>query len=428
MSPARPLSRRLSQSVAVALLTALTATLLTLGTPSSTAATAATASSSASAGSGQGRGLTLRLAFPRHPLASRVTQGHPGRKGQPLFRHTEMPDPTGFAYQGRYVAIGTGSLAPRSIATSVAGPWRDRGSALKRLPRWATGRNIWASDIVQVKKHKFLLYFAAPAGGLGPLGRCIGVAVASSPLKKFRPKRRPITCPRAAHTPLASDKIRPPSPSKEAAGVIDPEGYQARNGARYLLYRTQGTPSSIRMVRLTRDGLRARKGGRARVLAFARGVIENPVLVQQRKGWVLITSQGYYGDCNYRTTWRRAPTLQGLKKVRSRALVTRASTRLCGPGGADVVHGSLLFFHAWTCRERACPHSDLQRAPRYGAQRSLFAAKLRWDRRGRPHLGRFVKPSKGTKQRPPGHQQPSPEPEPDDPGPLLPLPLGLREG
>lgn len=409
------------------LLTALVMTLLSLGTSSSTASAASVQTSAQlSSTNGSGRGLTLRLAFPRNPLASRVTQGHPGRKGQPLFRHTEMPDPTGFAYRGRYVAIGTGSLAPRSIATSVAGPWRDRGSALKRLPRWATGRNIWASDIVQVKKNKFLLYFAAPAGGLGPLGRCIGVAVASSPLKKFHPKRRPISCPRTAHTPLASDKVRPPSPSKEAAGVIDPEGYQARNGARYLLYRTQGTPSSIRMVRLTRDGLRARKGGRARVLAFARGVIENPVLIQQRKGWVLITSQGYYGDCDYRTTWRRAPTLQGLKKVRSRALVTRASTRLCGPGGADVIHGSLLFFHAWTCRERACPRSDLQRVPRFGAMRSLFAAQLRWDRRGRPHLGRFVKPAKKKRHHQGAHQQP--EPETDDPGPLLPLPLGLREG
>jgi len=419
----------------LALVTALTAAVLSLGATSSSAAPAVRALAQVSAAPGSSAGhrvgrsadLTLRLAYPRHPLASRVTQGHPGRKGRPLFRHTEMPDPTGIAFRGRYVAIGTGSLAPRSIATSVAGPWKDRGNALKRLPPWATGRNIWASDIVQVEKHKFLLYFAAPAGGLGPLGRCIGVAVSRSPLEKFHPQRRPITCPRMARTPLASDKIRPPSPSPHAAGVIDPEGYQARNGARYLLYRTQGTPSSIRMVRLTRDGLRARKGGRARILATSRGVIENPVLVQQRKGWVLITSQGYYGDCNYRTTWRRAPTLQGLKKVRSRALVTRASTRLCGPGGADVIHGSLLFFHAWTCRQRACPHRDLQKKPRYGAQRSLFAAQLRWDRRGRPHLGAFVKPGRKKKHQPSAQQQPAPESEPDDPGPLLPLPLGLRQ-
>ncbi len=427
MLPARPLSTTLLASLVVV----LTTTVLSLGTASSTASTTsatATAAAVAAAGGPRGGDLTLRAAFPRNPLASRVTKGHPGRRGKPLFRHTEMPDPTGFAYRGRFVAVGTGSLAPRSIAPSVSGPWKDRGNALKRLPPWATGRNIWASDIVQVAKHRFLLYFAAPAAGLGPLGRCIGVAVARTPLEKFHPKRRPISCPRRARTPLASDKVRPPSPASRAGGVIDPEGYQARNGARFLLYRTQGTPSSIRMVRLTRDGLRARKGGRARILATSRGVIENPVLVQQRKGWVLITSQGYYGDCDYRTTWRRAPTLQGLKKVRSRALVTRSSTRLCGPGGADIVGGSLLFFHAWTCHARACPRSDLQRSPRYGAQRSLFAARLRWDRRGRPHLGAFVKPTK-KKGRHESGQQPSPEPEaqPDDSGPLLPLPLGLRQ-
>ncbi|MFA6299647.1 MAG: family 43 glycosylhydrolase [Nocardioides sp.] len=369
------------------LLVALFATLLSVGP--TTSADAATSGR----GPGPASAVSWRSAGVLNPLASRVTRGHPKRKGQPLFRHTEFPDPTGIAYRGRYVAIATGSLAPRSIAPSVRGPWRKAGTALARMPRWATGRGIWASDVIAVR-NRYLLYFSAPVAGLGPLGRCIGVAVARTPLQKFRPMRHPLTCPRWARTPRASDLVRPPSPSAVAAGVIDPEGFRTRNGQRYLLYRTQGTPSAIRMVRLTSDGTRARRGARSRVLATSKGVVENPVLMQQRKGWVLITSQGYYGTCAYRTTWRRAPNLKGLRQARSRALVTRQSTRLCGPGGADVVGGSMVLLHAWTCRDRSCPAGDLQRARWYGARRSLFAAHLRWDRRGRPHLGRFVRPVK----------------------------------
>lgn len=348
----------------------------------------------ASGGPGRGPHRSLAVSWQSavlHPLASRVTPGHPKRRGKPLFRHTEFPDPTGIAFRGRFVAIATGSLAPRSIAPTIRGPWRKSGSALVRMPRWATGRGIWASDVVAVR-NRYLLYFSAPVAGLGPLGRCIGVAVARTPLKKFRPMRRPLACPRWALTPNASDLVRPPTPSLEGAGVIDPEGFRTRDGQRYLLYRTQGTPSAIRMVHLTADGTRARRGAPSRVLATSRGVVENPVLIQQRKGWVLITSQGYYGDCGYRTTWRRAPNLKGLRHARPRALITRQSTRLCGPGGADVVGGSMVLLHAWTCRDRSCPAGDLQRARWNGARRTLFAAHLRWDRRGRPHLGRFVKP------------------------------------
>lgn len=334
----------------------------------------------------------LRLVAPLRRSAQQARWKARGNNlGRPLFTHKEFPDPTGIHYRNHYIAVATGSLAPRSTAPSLAGPWRDHGSALAHLPRWATGRQIWASDLVRVKR-RWLLYFAAPAAGLGPLGRCIGVAVATNPLGKFRPRQRPLTCPTWARAPRASDRVRPPSPSNSRGGVIDPEGFRTRDGERYLLYRTQGTPSSIRMVHLTRDGSRARRGARSRILAWSRGVVENPVLVQQRKGWVLLTSEGYYGNCNYRTTWRRAPTLQGLKHSNVRPLINRRGSRLCGPGGADLVDGSALFFHAWACGDRRCPSVDLQRFGRFGARRALFAAHLRWDRRGRPHLGRFVKP------------------------------------
>jgi arabinan endo-1,5-alpha-L-arabinosidase len=412
VTPARPPATTPARHLALLVtLAALVATLL------STGATGPADAASSGRGPGPAAAVSWQSAGVLNPLASRVTRGHPKRKGRPLFRHTEFPDPTGIAFRGRFVAVATGSLAPRSIAPSIRGPWRKSGTALARMPRWATGRGIWASDVVAVR-NRYLLYFSAPVAGLGPLGRCIGVAVARTPLQKFRPMRRPLTCPRSARTPDAFDPVRPASPSLDAAGVIDPEGFRTRDGQRYLLYRTQGTPSTIRMVHLTRDGTRARVGARGRVLAKSKGVVENPVLLQQRKGWVLITSQGYYGDCGYRTTWRRAPNLKGLRHARSRALITRQSTRLCGPGGADVVGGSIVLLHAWTCHGRPCPAGDLQRARWYGARRALHAAHLRWDRRGRPHLGRFVKPAK---RRHHAHHQAADQQD-DDPAGVVVLP------
>ncbi len=324
---------------------------------------------------------------------------------QPLFHRRALPDPSVVPYAGGFVALATGSRVPRATARHPSGPWRVHPRALVKLPRWARSPDIWASDMVRVRQH-WLIYFSAPVRGLGAGGRCIGVARSARPLGAFRSVgRRPLICPRRARAPRAYDGLRNRGRRMPRTGVIDPSGFRGHGGRRYLLYKTQGFPSSIRLVRLTSGGAKVPRHARSRQLVRARGTVENPVLVRRHRHFVLFTSEGFYGRCDYRTTWRRSRSLTHWKHARAHVLLRRSGLGVCGPGGADVVtrkHGrSLVFFHGWTCHSgrRACPrqfhighshigHSHMGRGRT--AQRSLYAAHLRWAH-GAPRVRRFLR-------------------------------------
>ena len=317
----------------------------------------------------------------------------------PLLHGHGFADPSVARYGGGYVAVSTGIGAVRATAHHPTGPWRIRRRAMVRLPRWASDNVIWASDVVRVGHH-WLLYYSAPVRGLGPEGRCIGVASSRTALGNFRStSRRPLVCPGRARTRPAYDRMSRRSHRLPRTGVIDPSGFRSRHGRRYLLYKTQGLPSTIRIVRLSADGRRVKRHARSRQLLRSRHIIENPVMLQKRRRFVLITSEGFYGRCSYRTTWRRSTTLGRHWQHARRHVLLHRSTRLCGPGGADVVTRAgarpLLFFHGWTCwhTRRACPrrfHIDRPHGTR--PHRSLYAAHLRW-RRGMPRVRGFLRPA-----------------------------------
>ena len=322
---------------------------------------------------------------------------------RPVLKQRGFADPSVVRWHGTYVGVATGRLAPRAKALSPAGPWRAAGTALARRPRWASGRNLWAGDLVRVGR-RWVLYFAAPVRGLGPNGRCIGVAVARKPTARFHPVGGgPLVCPRAAHTPRAGDPMVGRGAALPQRGAIDAESFRAGR-RRYLVYRTQGRPSTIRMVRLSGDGLRARRGGASRQLVRAPHIVENPVLLRRGRGYVLLASEGSYGDCDYRTTWRRTTHLWDWSHARAHRLLDRAGTGLCGPGGADVVdsralrrrtaHRALIVLHAWTCPGLGtCRSGDYRLDPTPGARRSMYAAWLWWSR-GRPYVTSFVLPTR----------------------------------
>lgn len=317
----------------------------------------------------------------------------------PLLHGHGFADPSVVKYGGGYIAVSTGIGAVRATAASPTGPWRIRRQAMLRLPGWASNNVIWASDLVRIK-HRWLLYYSAPVRGLGAGGRCIGVASSRKALGNFRSfSRRPLVCPGRANTRPAYDRMSRRSHRLPRTGVIDPSGFQTRNGQHYLLYKTQGLPSTIRIVRLTHDGLRVKRRAHSRQLLSSRHIIENPVMLQKRGRFVLMTSEGFYGRCSYKTTWRRSTALgRHWQHARAHVLLRRSSLRVCGPGGADVVTRAgakpLLFFHGWTCWDtrRACPrrfHIDRPRGSR--PQRSLYAAHLRWHR-GMPKVRSFLRP------------------------------------
>lgn len=292
----------------------------------------------------------------------------------PVLHARGFADPSVVPYSHGYLALSTGWRTPREVSTSPRGRWHQVAPALPRLPHWVRSREIWAADVVKAPGRGWLLYYAALARGHT---RCIGVATARHVTDAFRPiGRLPVACP--------------------PQGAIDPSGFTTRAGLRYLVYKTQGNPSEIRLLRLTADGRHRRPGAVANVLLTSRSTVENPVLVQRHHHLVLFTSEGYYGSCDYRTTWRRSTHLFHWEQARSHVLLGR-QLPVCGPGGADLIDAhqrhSVMYFHGWACdlgRDPCPPYFRLDRGLRPGARRELYAARLRW-RHGTPHLQSFMR-------------------------------------
>jgi hypothetical protein len=290
-------------------------------------------------------------------------------------------DPSVVPYAGGFLAISTGTRAPGAVSASPKGRWRSTGPLLHHLPHWVAPGAIWAADAARVGK-RWVMYYSAPVRGLAAGARCIGVAVSRKPARGFDARgRRPLVCPRGARAPHADDRLTRRSRSLPHSGVIDPSFF--RRGHRlYLLYRTQRTPATIRIVRLRHGGRRA--AHTSHQILRLRHIVENPVLLRRGHRYVLFTSEGYFGSCGYDTTWRASRSLLHFPTAGHRLLTDRR-TRVCGPGGLDVTSNRLVFFHGWVCRhQRRCSyghHVDLRRT----AHRTLYAGRLRW-RHGRPHV------------------------------------------
>lgn len=295
----------------------------------------------------------------------------------------DFADPAVAVLGSGYVGFSTGSLVPRAVSDRPRGAWRAAGRGLVRLPSWAhADGDVWASDVARVDGW-WLLYFAAPVRGIGEYGRCVGVARSRTALGGFVPVGgRPLVCPSYAKAPAAGDDVPQPDRSLPRAGVIDPSLY-VEDGRPHLLYKTDRIPSSIRMVPLSRSGIRV--AAPSVELLRSDGVLENPVVVKRPQGYVMLLSQGDFGRCAYRTVWRRSASLLDWSAAEEGVLLDRATTGLCGPGGADVSavpRGSRLrlFLHAWTCERRQCPSGvDLvKKRPRLGSRRPMYAAELAW--------------------------------------------------
>ena len=315
----------------------------------------------------------------------------------PVLSYRGAADPTVARYPGGWVAVSTGPGAPRALAPQPGGPWQNIPSALTVQPSWAISGRYWASDLVQVNG-LWLLYFSAEVAGLGLDGRCIGVATSTDPTAAFVPDEKPLVCPRQAASPSAYDKIKRRDRNMPKGGVIDPDYFKDKRGHHYLLYRTQGTPSSIRIVELPDSG---RPEGSARSTELVRrgGVIENPAMLRRGRQYVLITSEGEFGECSYKTTFRRSVRLTDWSRAKRQVLVDTKKSGLCGPGGADLGRGPsgepLLFFHGWTCPQLGgnCPGGhNYDRENLYDARRSLFAGVLRFTSRQSPRISSYVAP------------------------------------
>ncbi|UUZ61297.1 hypothetical protein [Nocardioides sp. B-3] len=255
---------------------------------------------------------------------------------------------------------------PGRTTTATSGPRTSRGSGSGGCSTSRPRSAGWASTAAAS---------ASPAPARPRPASSRSAAVPRS--ARHMPGHQPSTCrPPRTLVPIAVAGL-------PRAGVIDPSLVIA-GGRPHLLYKTDRIPSSIRLLPLSRSGLHA--AGTSVELFRHDGVLENPVLIERPAGWVMLLSQGDFTRCSYRTVWRRSTSILNWVGATTGVLLDQSS-RLCGPGGADVTpmpHSRRLriFFHAWTCHGRTAPcgpeiHRDKLRH-RARAVRPMYAADLDW--------------------------------------------------
>ncbi|MFT4287111.1 family 43 glycosylhydrolase [Nocardioides sp.] len=301
----------------------------------------------------------------------------------------------------QYVVVGTGEQVVR-MTSKNGRRWKAFSPALITRPTWAKASgDIWAAEMVQLGG-RWLLYFAAPVGGMKASSRCIGVAVSASATGQFTPYGdAPLVCPSAASTPPAADQMIDAgltAPTMASHGAIDPSIYVGPQNV-FLLYKTDGVPSSIRLLKLARDGLTP-LGEPSMTLVVSAGVVENPVLLKRGKWFYLFTSTGDYSRCSYAETWRRSDSPY-LWLGAEHVILSKPKTKLCGPGGGDIItegKKTTLYFHAWVCRSSGKPCKEPFHAYPEGAEasrnpiRALYAVEVRFTKKKFPVRGKWLKP------------------------------------
>lgn len=331
---------------------------------------------------------------------------------RPLFWEQPLADPSVVLDGTRWFAAGTGWRGGTSSSTQEYAGWVAGPPLLDSRPQWARNGDVWAPELVRAPDGGWLAYYSVPVVGLPAAeDRCIGVATSPDLATPFTPLHsQPLACPEGAATAPGSDVVRHED-ALPRRGVIDASSYVAPDGRRFLLYRTQGTPSSIRMVRLTASGRRA--AGPSRELVRDPGVLENPEMVDVGGWHHLLMSRGDYGRCGYRTVWRRSTSVRrDWQTAPETVLLDRRTTGICGPGGADYVDLTphRVFLHGWVCDGANGPCESSYAARDDVARRGhrvLYIARLRWTPDG-PVLARFG-------------QGPAWTPPPDEPPPETPV-------
>ncbi|MGH8881068.1 MAG: glycoside hydrolase family 43 protein [Stackebrandtia sp.] len=293
-----------------------------------------------------------------------------------------VADPGLVRANDNFYSFTTGRLI--HVGETASGTWTNTGSALATRGKWAKVAGMWAPDAVKTSAG-WVLYYSAPAKRFGGQ-HCIGVATAKSVTGPFRPSGdTPLVCPGGRHG--AKDKVTGRPVRK--AGVSDPSPFQDSQGRRYLLYKTQKTPSTLRMLRLNDAGTNW-VGNRSRELVQRRGVIENPVMVQRGSRFVLFASRYRYHNCSYATVYFDSGNRWKFAGRQEHNLLSTNNSGICGPGGADVVralgNGWRVFLHGWVCGSgtEACKPK-----PTGAHRRALYAAVLKWDG-ATPRIGTFL--------------------------------------
>jgi arabinan endo-1,5-alpha-L-arabinosidase len=289
------------------------------------------------------------------------------------------PDPGVLLDDGHFYAFststpGSGTGTPpgpgllESVSTTAAGPWTGPVNVLdpsQAMPGWIdSSLGIWAPDMIKTTSGKYVVYFSAALSGppdstsdvMPAAGdRCIGTAESDYATKDFKIDPNPLVCLQGYGA--ADDMPSDPSDNRVAdKGVIDASPvFVTIDGAQelFLVYKTQGLPATIRMVRLADDDGVSVVGTSHQLVYSTSETIEAPSLIQNGSYFILFVAHGDFQNCTYSTEWYKSQHIWSWTNTGSTTLLDMSDTGgLCGPGGADVSASEVsgqdrIFFHGW---------------------------------------------------------------------------------
>jgi len=311
------------------------------------------------------------------------------RVPMPVIAPGEAADPGVIRDGNDYYAFMTGGLGKMAKANTPQGPWVSLPNAMPHWAGWAARQGaVWAPDAVHTSAG-WVLYYAAIARGFAGQ-RCVGAAIATDPGGPYEPSDTPLICPILGGEDPAADR------PDLTAGVIDPSPFQDSDGQRYLLYKTQKSPGTLRMFPLSSDGLHGR-GEISHELARHADSLEAPELVKRGDYYVLFASANWYDQCRYSTVWRRSTDMWSFADKTENVLTDQANTGLCGPGGADILDTgngpSRIFLHGWVCTADYQPCQFEGQVTDPNKTRVVYAAVLTWGEDGAtPQVPAFLPP------------------------------------
>ncbi|GAA1607571.1 glycoside hydrolase family 43 protein [Kribbella karoonensis] len=281
----------------------------------------------------------------------------------------DFADP-GFAHFGsKYYLFRTGAGYGTRWTTSTG--WSAIHKSMTAIPAWVDHAKplLWAPEVFQSSDSHgalYVMYFTGESASRHV--HCIGVATSRNPAGTYTPGSKPVVC-----SPWVSRGYE----------AIDPAAYRAKDGKRYLIYKSDYKNASgfqIRAVQMdTQTGTRVVGSSIAKIVSSTK--IEGPSVIAHGGRVWLFTSRGDYINCSYNTDVWSASTFWGGRFTRVKTLMTTASTRLCGPGGATVINvGSTtrIAFHAYVDAN----HNGVKDS----STRQAYTGILKWDSSGRPYL------------------------------------------
>lgn len=241
--------------------------------------------------------------------------------------------------------------------------WEDTGAKIfpDTRPTWAVS-HFWAPEIHRVGE-RFVAYFTARNGPEGRL--CIGAASAPEILGPYEDIGGPLAC-------------------NDDVSLIDPSFFRDRDGAQYLLYKTNGNalsprqPTWIVAQELAEDGL-SLTGAPVRLLrdslSWEGQLIEAPWMIRRGDRYYLFYSGNLWSTGRYATGVARATSPLGPFEKHAQPILVSSASWL-GPGHGSIVStpaGEHYVYHAWR------PSASDSAAPDRDAGRHVLLDRVWWD-------------------------------------------------